>query len=100
MEQEAILLGYSGYDFARDGKLIKGAKLSYVVKNSVNEENKVGNLPIQVQFDLDILKQIPKFPCLAILKFGMLPNSKNQPMLQITSLSYVEDVDFSIFFKN
>lgn len=100
MEQEAILLGYSGYNFTQDEKTIKGSKLSYIVKDFVNEENKVGNLPIQVQFDLDILKQIPNFPCLASLKFDMVPNSKNQPMLQITSLSYSEDVDFSIFFKN
>lgn len=99
MEQEAIVLGYSGYDFKQDGEIVKGAKISYLTKDFVNQNLKEGFLPNQIAFDLDILQDNKiKFPCFAKLKFSIVPDNKNKPQLVCVGLEFLNSVDFKHLF--
>lgn len=100
MEQEVIILGYSGYDFKQDGEILRGAKISYITKDLLSADLKQGFLPNQIAFDLDILKNNKiQFPCLARLRFNIVPDSKNKPQLFCAGIEFLNSVDFRPLFN-
>lgn len=100
MEQKILILGFTSYNF-EDNKGVqrKGCKIQYITENPVNEENKKGYLPITQNFDFEEFNKL-KTTGLGLYnaKLSMLPGANGKAILGITSLDFIENIDFESLF--
>lgn len=97
MEQEILVLGWKGFDFLDDkNKQVTGSKVHYVFLNGSNEQLAKGNLPMAQSFDLQFSQSLlTVVPAIYKAKFDLVPGKGGKANLQITSLTLVNDVNFS-----
>lgn len=102
MKSKILVLGFSGYDFNdSDGKRLSGAKLYYLMSNSIVDDLKMGILPCNSKMSLEKCRNLNNgvFPFFADAIMDFIPDSKGNPSLTIVDIVPVRNLDVKELFK-